>query len=217
MPDADKIGTLSRRWSKMYRKVCEGYFSNEQLADDAMRSLVKDIGDYGDHPIRLLKEAAIRLEGIRNTPLFRSFYNWNDEDRFIRELASSYMQRHRANHRGIDIAISVYKGLINKLRNGESVAGNSEEALCRNYIRRIYDSNFAERIPLISNSDIDLDWNLIGQRLNEITHLVNENIASLAPRIAQKGNVKRIKPVSRQRPRKPITLEDDISQIGSSL
>jgi len=217
MPDADKIGTLSRRWSKMYRKVCEGYFSSEQLADDAMRSLVKDIGDYGDHPIRLLKEAAIRLDGIRNTPLFRSFYNWNDEDHFIRGLASSYMQRYRANQRGINIAISVYKGLVNKLRNSERVAGSSEEALCRNYVRQIYDSNFAERIPLISNSDANIDWNLIGQRLNEISNHVNENIASLAPRIAQKGNVKRIRLVSRQRTRKPITLEDDISQIGSGL
>jgi len=217
MPDADKVGNLSRRWSKMYRKVCEGHFNNASLAVDAMRSLVKDIGDYGDPPIRLLKEAAIRLEGIRNTPLFRSVYNWNDEDHFIRELASNYMQRYRANQRGINIAISVYKGLVSKLRNGEGMAGNSEEALCRNYIRQIYDSNFAERIPLISNNDTDLDWNVIGQRLNEISNLVNENITSLASRIAQKGNVRRIRPISRYLPRRPITIEDDISNIGSSI
>jgi len=217
MPDADKIGNLARRWSKMYRKVCEGYFSNEVLADDAMRSLVKDIGDYADHPVRLLKEAAIRLDGIRYTPLFRSVYNWNDEDHFIRDLASSYMQRYRASQRGINIAISVYKGLVNRLRNGEGVFGNSDEILCRNYIRQIYDSNFAERIPLIGNDNTDLDWNLISQKLNEISNLVNENIVPLAARIAQKGNVRRIRPTSRQRPRKPITLEDDISEIGSNL
>ncbi|NOH01692.1 MAG: hypothetical protein HND47_06905 [Chloroflexi bacterium] len=217
MPDADKVRNLSHRWSKMYKKICEGHFNNATLAEDAMRALAKDVGDYRDPPIRLLKEAAIRLEGIRNGPLFRPVYNWSDEDNFIRKLASSYIQNYRANQRGINLAISVYKRLISKLRNGEAIAGNFKEVLCREYIREIYDSNFTERIPLVSNNDIDPDWNSISQRLNEINSLVDRKIGSLASRIAQKGNVRRIRFNSRRLPQRPITIEDDISSIGNRI
>src|SRR5258706_3989152 len=110
MPDADKIGKLSRRWSNIYRKACEGYFDSVSLANDAMNPLQKDLENYGNFPIRLLKEASNRLETIRNNPLFLPVSNWNEEDRFIRDLASTYMQKRQSNQRGINIAISAYKG-----------------------------------------------------------------------------------------------------------
>ncbi len=86
MPDADKIGTFSRRWSRVYREASEGYFDNDLLAEDAMSALIKDIKNYGDAPIRFLKQASTRLENIQANPLFRQIHSWKDEDLFIRRL-----------------------------------------------------------------------------------------------------------------------------------
>ncbi len=216
MPDSDKIGKLSRRWSKMYKKVCEGHFDSAELANDAMSPLVKDIKDYGDAPIRFLKQASVRLEGIQNNPLFRSVHNWNDEDDFIRKLASTYMQKGRANQRGINIAILVFKGLIHKLRNNEVITENFYEVLCHNYIRRIYDSNFSERIPVAGENYTNLAED-VDRKLSEISNFVDKNISSLAYRIAQKGNVRRLSSITRRLPRKTITLEEDVFKIGRSI
>lgn len=214
MPDADKIGKLSRRWSKMYRKICEGHFDNTSLANDAMNPLMKDIEGYGNYPIRLLKEVSIRLDDIRNNPLFLPTRNWNDEDHFIRNLGFTYMHKYRSNQRGMNIAIAAYKDVVHNFRNEGDVSGNSYEVLIRRYIRRIYDSNFAELVPFAGKNHIDVDWD-INQRLNEIDNFVDKNIDSLASQIVRKGKIGRLRQ-PRSTPQRTVTIEDDVFALGNS-
>jgi hypothetical protein len=217
MPDADKIGTFSRRWSRVYRKVSEGYFDNDLLAEDAMSALMKDIKNYGDAPIRFLKQASTRLENIQANPLFRPIHSWKDEDHFIRSLASSYMQLNKANQRAINLAISAFKGALHKLRNGETLIENLQEMLCHDYIRRIYDSNFIERIPFAENYNLEQNQEKVNQKISELDDLVEDKITDLAERISQKGNTGNIRKAHRSLPRRPITLEDDVFDIGSGI
>ena len=216
MPDADNIGRFSRRWSRMYTKLYEGHFAVESLADDAEMSLRMDIKDYGNDPIRFLKEASGRLERIRNNPLFLPLYDWGDEDRFIRELRFSYVQRYRPRQRGIDLAISAYKDLVHTFRNGDSVGGNLDEELIRNYIRNIYDSSFTDLIPLANASQISADRPEIIHRLNEMRAYVNEHINTLAAQIAKRGTVNRLKLRPRSVLQRIVSLTDDVFSLGNN-
>jgi hypothetical protein len=215
MPDADKIGKLSRRWSKMFLKVCEGHFDSSSLANDAMDPLRKDIEDYGNLPVRFLKEASNRLEGIRNNPLFLPVYDWSDEDRFIRDLKFAYMQKNRANQRGINFAISAYKFLIHKFRNGENIQGDLDEVLIRSYVHQIYNGNFDDLAHLTLENHMDLNQDEINQRLNEMSNFVEEEIDFLASQITRKGSVKRLRSSSRIRS-KAISIADDVFSLGNN-
>lgn len=216
MPDADKFKNLSSRWSKMYRKVCEGHFDSASLANDAMDTLRKDIKDYGNLPVRLLKEASNRLEGIRNTPLFLAMHNWSDEDRFIRELNFAYMQKSRINQRGINFAISAYKELIHKFRNGEYIQGNLDDVLIRAYAQQIYEGNFVDPAHLMLENDIDVNQDETNQRLNEMSMLVDEGIDFLASQINKKGNVKNLRSSSRPNHSKVVSIMDDVFSLGNN-
>ena len=216
MSDADKIGKLSRRWSKMYMKVCEGHFDSASLANDAIDPLRKDIEDYGNLPVRLLKEASNRLEGIRNTPLFHYVHDWSDEDFFIRELKFTYMQKNRVNQRGINFAISAYKDLIHKFRNGEYVQGDLGEALIRDYVYQIYHGNFVDLAHLALENHTDLNQDEVNHRLNEMSIFVEEEIDFLASQITRKGSVKRLRSNSRSTRPKAISIKDDVFSLGNN-
>jgi hypothetical protein len=214
MPDADKIGKLSRQWLKVYKEVCEGYFDSISLAKDAIVPLRKDIEEYGNPPVHFLKEASNRLESIRNNPLFLPVHDWSEEDRFIDDLKLAYMQKsHRPHQRGINMAISAYKDIEYKLRNGENIHGNLEEALLRGYLHRIYDSNFVDLASLMAESYMDIG-DVIKQRLNEMSIFVEQDIEFFALQIAKRGNVKGLRTVSQSTSRKTISIEDDVFSLG---
>ena len=181
-----------------------------------MNPLRKDIEDYVKILFRFLKQASTRLEGIRNNPLFLPSYSWNDEDRYIRDLASTYMQKYRPNQRGINIAISAYKDLTHKLRNVEYISGNLDEVLIRGYVRRIYDSNFTDKVPFVVKNQADMDWDVISQRLNEMGNFVDENIDFLASQIARKGKMGRSLR-SRSVSKKAITIDDNVFDLGNNI
>lgn len=217
MPDADKIGRFSRRWAKMYTKLCEGHFGNESLANDAIVSLRKDIEDYENHPIRFLIEASDHLDGIVNNPLFLPIHNWGDEDRFIRDLQFSYRQKYRPNQRALDLAVSAYKDVVHVLRNGGDISGNLDDVCIRSYIRNIYDSNFAELVPLTLQSQMNVDWAEINNRLNGMDVFINEHIDNLSSQIVKRKSVKRLKLPSRSLFQKIISLTDDVFSLGNKI
>ena len=217
MPDADKIGKFSRRWSKMYTKLCEGHFDNESLANDAIVSLRKDIEDYENHPIRFLMEASDHLEGILNNPLFLPVHDWGDEDRFIRGLKFSYMQNYRPNQRALDLAVLAYKDVVHELRNGGDISGNLDDVFIQGYIRNIYDSNFADLVPLTLQSQMNVDWAEANNRLNGMDVFINEHIDNLSSQIIKRKSVKRLKLPSRSFFQKIISLTDDVFSLGNKV
>ena len=112
--------------------------------------------------------------------------------------------------------ISASKGLIHKLRNGELVAGNLKEALFSDYFRGIYDSNFTEKVILTIDNREDIDRGLIIQKLNEVGICVNERINDLASQVAKKGRLVRSRR-NRSKPKKAITIEDNVFDLGNEL
>jgi hypothetical protein len=215
MPDADQIGKFSRRWSKMYTKLCEGYFDSESLANDAIVSLRKDIEAYENHPIRLLMDASHHLEGVLNNPLFLPVHDWGDEDRFIRDLKFSYMQRYRLNQRGLDLAVKAYKKVVHALRNGGDISGNLADVVIGGYIRNIYESNFAELVPVTLQGQRNVDSVEVSNRLNGMDFFINEHIHNLSEQIVKRKSVKHLRLPSRSFIQKIISLTDDVFNLGN--
>ena len=73
MPDADKIGKLSRRWSKIYKEVCEGYF-------DGSHRLEEGITQCGVCTSCLLRRQSLSALGFDD----QTFY----DNKFINEKVS---------------------------------------------------------------------------------------------------------------------------------
>ncbi len=210
MPDADRIGKLSHRWSKMYRKVCEGYFDSDSLASDALDLLRKDIQGYGDAPIRFLREVSSRLIRVQKNPLFHSIHNWHDENRFLDDLKSAYMKKYRPKQRGIDIAVEACKDIIHKFRNGENLSEDLEKALYDRYSHQIYESNFSDLARSMLQDQED-----IVNRIDEMNTFVYEKINSLSSQIVRKRNTKRLSAKPRLVPRKVISIKDDVFSLGN--
>ncbi len=95
--------------------------------------------------------------------------------------------------------------------------GNLGETIAFLYIRRVYDSNLIERIPFAEDYDLEQMQEKANQRISELNELIEGKITDFARRISQKGNVKNIRKVRRNLPRKPITLEGDVFNIGSEI
>jgi hypothetical protein len=52
MADGDKVHVhLARRYQKVYKQLCEGQYSNAELAHEVLRPLKQDLSDYGDEPL----------------------------------------------------------------------------------------------------------------------------------------------------------------------
>jgi len=215
MPDADKFGKLSRRWSRMAKKVYEGHFDSASLADDAMNPLRKDIENYGPAVLSFLKEASFQLKDLQRNPLFLRNHDWNEEDRFIHNLASSYNWRYRPNIQGMNIAISAYKSLVCSFRNGEFIVKDLHEALLHYFVREIYDSNFAAKVILFAENNPDMDLNAINQKLNEMSIFIDDNINAIVSQIVRKGRMGRARRIHSVPP-KAISINDDVLSLGSN-
>jgi len=117
MPDVDRVyANLPRRYQKVYKQICEGYFSDATLAYESLRPLRKDIKSYGSPPLRFLFEAARALNDIQTSPLFINTINWGEENKQIRELKSTYSQKFRSEQRGMDLAEIALRKLFKGLK-----------------------------------------------------------------------------------------------------
>lgn len=212
MPDADRIGKLSYRWTRTFKKVYEGYYDLGEMTDEVMKSLVKDIKDYSDVPINLLKEASLRLNNIQSESSPIKYHNWKEEDQFIRGLASGY-SKECPNQRAIDIAIRAFKDVLHDIRHNKVYYSDCYEESCKRYIRGIYEANFTGKIPMSSQTNLFFDDNIVRERLQEIDPIINDNIFHISKGIAKRGSIKRIMTKHKAAIRKP-SLQDDILSIG---
>lgn len=210
MSDGDRIGKLSPRWSRMYRKVCEGYLDQDQLAGDAVKQLKKDIKTYGDYPIRFLRDVSNHLRNIQNNPLFHAVHNWDNESRYLFDLKSNYLKNYRLAYKGIEIAFEAARGLVNKIRNGEKISANLEEALYDGYLHRMYESNFSDiaRVMLQGNDEII-------KRIDDLDISLNKEINFIAPQLVKRKNTKRLRLKPYIRHQRPISIKDDVFSLGN--
>jgi len=100
-------------------------------------------------------------------------------------------------------------------RNGEFIVKDLHEALLHNFVREIYESNFAAKVILFAENNPDMDLNAISQKLNEMSIFIDDNIIAIVSQIARKGRMGRALRIHSVPPR-AISINDDVLSLGSN-
>ncbi len=172
MPDSDRVhAALPYRYQKTYKQLCEGYGSGEELARNVLKPLKKDIQDYGDGPIKLIKQMGERLEQIASAPpILKSSTNWDAESKNIERLA----QKTYGDPRGVALAVQSCEEVLQAVQLGE-VNQNCAHQIAHRYVQNIYDANFVERIPMKKDHYNGVDQATLDRRLAKIVNRLTQN------------------------------------------
>jgi hypothetical protein len=210
MPDADKVhAKLCGSHRGVYKKICEDHFSEEDLAHDELRAIIKDVGCYGDEPLQLIRKAVAVLNQIPTGPLFlnNSAINWAVIRRQLETIAQTHSSLTTSSQIGIDLALRSCQEFLHDIRYG-IVVGNIEEAkVIRNYLVNVYKANFEERIQLSRHYN-DADPNFVAARVEGMRPYIEKDIQFIAQQIERKGSVR-----SLRRPAKvkqPVELSENL-------
>lgn len=211
MPDGDKVHRgLTNKYQKFYQQFCEGYLSLEELSYEVSRPLVKDIQQYGDAPIRLIEQAAAKIEQMPNGPLFEQLDYWVQMSQEIDKIAQQ--QAYRCNRRGLDLAAQSCKEKLLDLRSGEQFH-NLRQEMIQNYVRKVYDANCEERLPLSQQHHSGVSQETVDARLVSMRPYVEERITILSNKIKRKGTVEGLNPPSFRKEKRSIGLHDNLLAV----
>jgi hypothetical protein len=115
MPDGDKVhARLAPIYQKVYKQLCEGQYGSEELAIEALRSIKKNIQNYGNGPLKLIEQVAAQLKQIPTEPLLREIIDWSEESTKVDKLA----QQASGTKRAIDLVVKACKEQLQELRYG---------------------------------------------------------------------------------------------------
>lgn len=210
MPDADKVhAKLCGSHRGVYKKICEDHFSEEDLAYEELRSIIKDVGRYGDEPLQLIRKAVEVLNQIPTGPLFLNGNgtNWAAISRQLETIAQTHSSLTTSSQAGIDLAFRSCQEQLHDMRHG-NVVGNLEEVkVIGNYLINVYEANFEERIPLSRHYN-DADPNLVAARVEGMRPYVQKGIQFIAQQIERKGNVRLLKRPFKEK--QPVELSENL-------
>lgn len=210
MPDADKVNTsLSRRYQKVYKQVCEGYFSSDALAYEVLKPLRKDIQGFGNAPLQFLQEVAAQLHELRALPLLKPIINWSEESERISELKGAYSQKLIPNRRGMNFALIACKEILRKIKANEPTNPKLLTDIAHKYIQRIYESNFEDPILLTEDHYLEVSTNELSSRLNTMKPFIDDGIEHFATQIERNGRAKPLRFPPRANKRQTVDLLND--------
>lgn len=211
MADGDKIyKSIPAKYRKFFQQVIEGVWSSEDLGKEALKPLQKDISCYGNIPIELIFEVYNKfLIDIDEKPLFRSLTSWREAINFMENLRVT-LQGHKI---GLNLADQAVREEIQKMDKGGEFSVDILESIIVSYLYKIYQHNFAGRIPLISSEDPNFDLMFTTFRLKEIEpHLIN-NLCGFAKQLKYGRDVNSLILPRLKRSQSKIDLETDIFEL----
>ncbi|MEH2159098.1 hypothetical protein [Nostoc sp.] len=183
MPDGDIFHSgLSGLYQKPYRILCEGKFEGNECGRIITRALLTDIKKKGADPILLAKQMGdILAQGIKDSGN-NQFVDCADLSRKLDRLA----QQTNIPNRTKSLVLDAAKGILHDLRYGQRLDGSKiQELVIERYMRKIYVSNFEERIPLTPKHHANVDQVTLTERINSL----QSDIFSQFSQWANKANV----------------------------
>jgi len=184
MPDGDKVHeNLARRYQKPYKQLCEGQYSDAELARAVLRPLKRDLQDYGDEPIKLIQEVAGELSQIPQEPLLRQLVNWGELSQMIDRLA----QHTYSDRTAIELAVQACQQQLQELRSSRCPHDLATEML-KKYGDAVYKASFEERVPLAQHYS-GAAPSTVDARLQGMRGHVEQAIDNLAAQMIRNGSV----------------------------
>ncbi|MBE7512726.1 MAG: hypothetical protein HS103_07910 [Anaerolineales bacterium] len=160
MPDGDVVyHGVGRGYAGAYNELCEGYFSDEQVAGKIAKALRKGLKRYGNQPITLVTQtfADVSDAVARGTGILSTQESYQI-DQTARELMG-----HR---RGTPLAVDACKEYVMQVCAG---AGNSLTvvSVIRGYVSRVLQADFYEHLPLLNHHN-DISSEVVDQRIQQV-------------------------------------------------
>lgn len=209
MPDGDKVHPgLPSRYQKPYQQICEGQYSDAELARDVVRAIKEDVKDYGSQVIELADRIALHMQEIPSEPLLKATIDWSEQSRMIDWLG----QQTKGNHRAIDLVVRSGKQLLQELRHDMSV-GDLHREMHQRYLTNIYHARFEGRIPLAPSTK-SVDYETVASKLADIRPHVDRELNAIAAQLYQHKDLSRLRLSRRPAPKHSIDLHTDLSSLG---
>ncbi|HRW06670.1 MAG TPA: hypothetical protein P5121_16315 [Caldilineaceae bacterium] len=209
MSDADKVhAKLSGRHKSVYKKLCEGYFSEEKLADDELAALRNDIKGYGDAPIQFIQAAAQVMDQLLPGPLFgnNQTIDWSNISLQIEKLARQHALQ-SSDHRGMALALDACKKSLHEIQYGNTINHVNDIKIVNDYLLTAYEANFEEKIPLSQHYN-NADPNYVEARVQAMRPHIEEHIHRLAENIAGNGKVQSLR--RPQKKKRPVDINENL-------
>lgn len=211
MPDSDRVHAgLPYRYQKTYQQLCEGYMSPAEIAHNSLKPLKKDIQDFGDGPINLIKQVGEQLEEKTSTPIDKLAIDYNAESQNIESCA----QRIQGHPRGIAIAERTCEESLQAIQRGE-VDQVGTQQIVQKYIENAYDSNFVQGISMVEQHHDNALQETLDQRLKDMQPHLSQGFANMAEQIMQKDSVKSLRVPRRSWVDSPVDIHNnDLLSMG---
>lgn len=205
MPDGDVFHSgLSGIYQKSYRILCEGKLERNECARITMQAVLKDIKKKGAAPIAIAKDMATLLtqaiEGSGNTQCV----DWVALNKKLDRLA----QQAEIPNRTKSLVLDAAKNVLHDFRYGENVdTSRIEELVIERYMRKVYVSNFEERIPLTPNHYAEVDHATVTERVEALQLDIFAQIGKWAKKANDDADV-----VNLRRTRRSTVKEIDLDE-----
>ncbi len=209
MPDGDVVHpNLARRYYKPYKELCEG-LNNYSVANSILITLKKDLKDYGDEPISLIK---MFTNFLKTTTKVGSKIDTRRAYQYLEVLGKKCLAGRRAK----ELALKACRQLLFELQNGKTPS-DLEKAACYKFTGNIYQANFAERVPLSPdhNHYNETTYSFIRGKLAQIDPLVKEGIEYLASQLTREKPLARIRLPRYADAFTKVDLDTDIFKLGA--
>lgn len=205
MPDGDVVyHGVGRGYAGAYNELCEGYFSNEQIAGKIAKALRKGLKRYGNQPITLViqtfadvSDAVARRTEIQPT-----------EESYQIDQAARELMGHR---RGTPLAVDACKEYVMQVCAG-SGTNLTVVSVIRGYVSRVLQADFYEHLPLLNHHN-DIPSEVVDQRIQQVRPHLDVEIEKIVAQIAKTGRVDRL----RKEPRDRIKPQPDFSGMDISM
>ena len=205
MPDGDVVYYgVGRTFATAYKEVCEGYFDEDHVAARVGKALRKTLKRYGNQPVTLTLDTYADISdaighGVGIDPA---------EEGYLIDERARQLMGHR---RGTAIAIDACKEFAMQLNADDSTPA-TETVVVRNYVRRVLDAEFFERLPLVDHHN-GVDPSVVENRIRKMHPNLELEIENIVSQIVKSGRVDHL----RKRRRKDKESKPDFSQMDISM
>jgi len=204
MPDVDIVhGNVPRKFLQVYKQLCEGVLTPEDLAEEIAKALIKTLKDEGRSPSKLIFET---LKSVFSDVGIGMPIDVPAAGRLIDKLASMSLSHSRY----VSLAVEAVKAGPVKATNLHDY-GFVTKAVIREFVTRLFDADFKERLPPLHHH-MDASSEDIEARLQEAEPNIDSQLIHIVDQMARHETVEKLQK-KRAKPNESL----DFSNMDISL
>lgn len=204
MPDVDIVhGNVSRKFWHVYKQLCEGVLTPDDLAGAIAKALIKTLKDEGRSPSELIFST---LKSVFSDVGIGMPIDGSAAGRLIDKLASTSLSQSRY----VSLAVEAVKAGLAHATNLHDY-GFVTKVVLREYTTRLLDADLLKRMPL-ANQYMNASSEEIAARLKEAEPNIESQLTYIVDQMARHESVEKL-----QKKRAKRNESVDFSNMDMSL